>query len=373
MSGPRAVFRHPACIPLLAWGCAVVVLVLVAGVRGYSPWDSATWSRWDSEHYENIARNGYDLFRCSDEPTDWCGDAAWFPAYPWIVGGLHAMGLPLRGTAVLASWVLAAGTLVLLWATFLERRSGSAVVAALFYAAFAPGQIYHYSVFPLSLLTFTTVAFLWLLYRERYVVAGFAGVVAALSYPAGVLLAPVSAVWLLAQSGVPLRERLRRTAITSGLTIAGLCILMIDQRVETGRWNAFLLVQEKYQSGLHHPLIVTLRILKGGAQNLSDGRIVAISVQTALVTVVLALVLAHTFRRRPVLGRLDLLLLLWALAAWALPLSQAVWSIHRGQAVLLPLAVLVARFPSRLAWSLALAAVAVAVWMELYFLDGSLV
>lgn len=37
-------------------------VVIVAAVLGYSPWDSSTWSRWDSGLYEDIARDGYDLF-----------------------------------------------------------------------------------------------------------------------------------------------------------------------------------------------------------------------------------------------------------------------------------------------------------------------
>ena len=72
--------RHGIRMPLLVWGCAAATVAVVAAVLGYSPWDSATWSRWDSGLYEDIARDGYDLFRCEEEPTKWCGDAGWFPA-----------------------------------------------------------------------------------------------------------------------------------------------------------------------------------------------------------------------------------------------------------------------------------------------------
>ena len=309
----------------------------VASVLGYSPLDSSTWSRWDSGLYEDIARNGYDLFRCKEEPTKWCGNAAWFPAYPWLFGGLHHLGLPLRGSGVLVSWLLAAGTIILLWATFLERRTGAAAAAALFYAAFAPGQIYYYAVFPLSMLTFMTVACLWLLCRERYVAAGVAGALAALSYPVGVLLAPISAVWLIAQRGIALGERLRRVAITSGPILAGVWFLMIDQRLETGHWDAFFLIQEKYAvlHGSQNPFVATWDILRGGVQDFGHGIAVVVALQTALVTVVLTLVLIQAFRRRRSLDRTDSLLLLWALATWALPISQA-FSVQRGQAALLP-------------------------------------
>ena len=374
MRDDDALPRRSARVPLLAWACAAASVVLVAAAMGYNPLDSSTWSRWDSGLYEDIARDGYDLFPCEEEPTKWCGDAAWLPAYPWLFGGLHRLGLPLRGTGVVVSWLFAAATIVLLWATFLERRTGAAAVAALFYAAFAPGQIYYYAVFPLSLLTFATVAFLWLLYRGRYVAAGAAGAVAALTYPVGVLLAPISAVWLVAQRSVPVGERLRRAAITGGLTLAGFWVLIVDQRVETGRWDAFFLVQEKYVPlrGSGNPFVATWNVLRGGVENFADGIAVAVGLQTALVTIVLLIVLVHAFRRRRSLDSVDSLLLLWAVTTWALPLSQAL-SVQRGQAALLPLAVLVARLPARLAWPLVIAAAAIAVWMETYFLDGTLI
>jgi len=372
-SDDRAAARHDVRVPLVAAACAVAGVAMVAAVLGYSPWESSTWFRWDSGLYEDIARDGYDVFPCEDEPAKWCGDAAWFPAYPWLIGGLHQLGLPLRGTAVLVSWLFAAGTIVLLWATFLERRTGAAATAAVFYAAFAPGQIYYYAVFPLSMLTFATLACLWLLYRERYLTAGIAGAVAALSYPVGVLLAPIAAMWLMAQRSVPLRERLRRVAITSGPILAGIWLFMVVQWIETGHWDAFFLIQKKYAElhGSQHPFVATWDIVRGGVENFSNGIAAVIGLQTALVTIVLALVLVSAVLRRRSLDRVDSLLLVWAVVTWV-ALFQA-FSVQRGQAALLPLAVLVARLPTRLAWSLALIAAAIAVWMESYFLDGTLI
>src|SRR4029450_1501747 len=116
---------------------------------GYDPWDSATWSRFDSGLYEDIARDGYDFFRCDPAefgPGTWGGGAGWFPAYSWLVGGLHLVGLPLRGTAVAVSWIFTAATLILLWNTFLARRLVLPAVGALLFAAFAPGMIYGYAI-----------------------------------------------------------------------------------------------------------------------------------------------------------------------------------------------------------------------------------
>jgi hypothetical protein len=355
------------------WACAAAAMVITAAALGYDPLTSSTWSRWDSGNYEDIARDGYDLFPCTDEPGTWCGDAAWFPAYPWIFGGLHRLGLPLQGTAVVVSWLFAAGTIVLLWTTFLGRRTASAVLAALFFAAFAPGVVYDYAVFPLSMLAFFTVACLWLAYRGRHVLAGVAGAVAALTYPAGVLLAPVTAIWLLARRSVPLTERLVQAAMTSGLTLVGFWVLVVDQHFETGHWNAFFLVEKKYEPlhGSGNPFVATWNILRGGVEHPGSGIGLVVTLQTALVTLVLALVLVRAILVRQPVGSADSLLLVWALATWAL-LFQA-FSFYRGQAALLPVAVLVARLPAKVAWPLAAAAAVVAVWLERYFLDSSLI
>ena len=99
---PRA-RRLSLAAPLFVWGISAAVVAVGAWAFGYDPWDSATWSRFDSGLYEDIARDGYDLFRCDPAvfgPGTWCGDAGWFPGYSWLVGALHVVGLPLRGSAV---------------------------------------------------------------------------------------------------------------------------------------------------------------------------------------------------------------------------------------------------------------------------------
>src|SRR5262245_16949336 len=242
----RTAWASRAVPPLLTSASALAAVVLVAATLRYKPWDPAIWSRWDSGLYEEIARRGYTLFPCRYDTREWCGNAGWFPGYPWLFGGLHRLGLPLRWTAVGLSWAFAAATVTLLWATFLERRRDAAAVPALLFAAFAPGQIYLYSIFPLSMLAFATVGCLWALNVERYLLAGGAGAVAALAYPVGVLLAPVAALWALTQGSVPLRRRIRNLGLAVTPIVIGLAVLVTVQRVETNRWNAYFLVQDKY-------------------------------------------------------------------------------------------------------------------------------
>lgn len=339
---------------------------MLAAVFGFSPFDGVTWSRYDSTHYESIASSGYDLHRCpqdyAPDPGGWCGNAGWFPLYPWLAGGLHRLGVPLRGGGVALSFAFAGATLLLLWRTFFRRRLDAAVLAALVYAAWVPGQIYDYSIFPLSLLAFFTVAHLWFLQRGRYIAAGVAGAAAALAYPLGVVLIPVAGLWLLWQ------RRAREAVLTAGIVTLGLVVLAVDQQLETGHWNAYLLVQRKYHHHLQNPIAATfdqLRpLVEGSPFDVHD----ATAWQTLLVTAVLAAVVIESLRRGS-----DGLILLWALATWLVPLSQAAVEIPRGQAALLPLAILLPRLPRRLAFVFAVAAVPIAVAVEKLFLDGRIV
>lgn len=361
--------------PLVIWAATATTVAVAAAAFGYSPFHGHTWARRDSTHYLTIARGGYEFYRCPpDYPfPGWCGNAGWFPAYPWVVGALYDLGLPLPGIAAVVSWVFAAATLVLLWNTFLDRRISVTALAALTYAAFAPGQIYHYAIFPLSMLAFFTVAHLWFLHRGRWIAAGLAGAVAALSYPLGVLLVPVSAAWLLIDRAVAIRERLRRIAIASGLTLGGVVVLAIDQRIETGRWNAYTLVQDKYGHHFQNAIAATRDSLRplvhGSPFELSK----APAWQTALVTFALVAVVLWALRHRRSLDRVDALILLWAIPTWALPLSQAAVSIQRSQAALLPLAIAVRRLPRTLIVVLVVFAIPIAVAMEKLFLQGKIV
>jgi hypothetical protein len=366
---------RPPIAPVVVWAAAAGTVAAAASGFGYAPFSSATWARWDSGLYEQIARSGYSLFRCQPPyaPGTWCGDAGWFPAYPWLVGVLHLVGLPVQGTAVVVSWTFAAATLVLVWMTFLERSVRVRAIGALLFAAFAPGQVYHYAVFPLSMLAFWTLAHLWFLHRGRWLAAGASGAVALLSYPAGVLLVPVSALWLLTERAVPPPERLRRVARTSGVMLGALCAFLLDQRLETGHWDAYRLVQDKYGHNLQDPLSATGRALRPVFHSSPFALTTAPGLQTAVVTTALLAVVVHAILRMPSLDRLDVLVLLWAVTTWALPLSQANVSLPRGQATLLPLAVLVARLPGPLLFTLAAAAAGVAIPMEKLFLHGILV
>jgi hypothetical protein len=295
------------------------------------------------------------------------------PLYPLTMVPLMAIGIQSTGGTAIA-WLFALATLVALWRTFLSNRPLALAAGALAYAAFAPGQIFFYSVYPLSMLTFFTVLHLWFLHRERWVAAGLAGAGAAMTYPTGVLLVAVSALWLAIERNAGVLERLRRIALTSGLTLVGALAVVLVQLIQTGAWDAYFKVQAKYGHVLQEPLKRNWEEVRSAFDSSLLTIYQAPAVQTAFVTLVMTAclgVLGWEFLRRG-LTRLDALMGIWAVAFWAFPLAQGNVALYRSQATLLPLAVL-ARLPGPAVYLMAGAAAWLTIPMTTLFLLTKLV
>jgi hypothetical protein len=382
--------------PLAAWLAALAGLWLVALAHGHHPWHPAVWAHWDSTHYASIARHGYELHRCTrDGQLSWCGNDAWFPGYPLLLAALHLLGVPVVAAGVAVAWACALAALLVLWHAFLRGLPPLTAAGGLAYAAWAPGQVYEYAVYPLSLLVLATLAYLHFLRQRRWGAAGVAGACAALAYPVGVALAAAAGIWIL----VTLRHGRGRALATAcaPLPLAFLAVLGA-QRVQTGRWTAYFDVERTYEHGLHDPLgaVSNALILWHRTRSLEPENVKGL--QTLVVTAILVAVVVayaawrvrgsesgarhplrgsqapdwrmrgsessarHPLRgsqapdwrvrrsgsgaRHPLRGsQAPALLLLWALVVWAVPLTQGNISVQRSQAALAPLAILVARLP----------------------------
>jgi hypothetical protein len=333
-------------VPVLAWAGALGWLCVIAASAGHEPFSTATWAHWDAAHYLAIARHGYSNFHACGAGR-WCGDAAWLPAYPAAGAALHGLGLPLAGAMLAVSWAFALGALVLLWDTFLRDLPRARAVAGLAFAAWTPGQIYHFALFPLSMLFFFTVAYLRFLSRRQWLRAGVAAAAAVACYPLGVALVAVGTLWIVLS--VP-RDRLRATALAAAPSLVAFAAILTLQRAQTGRWTAFFDVQRSYGHGVHDPLGVTWNavLLLERAPHLfvRQNAPAAQIVFSALVVAAVVVWLVLGRRRRT---EIDLLLVLWAVVTWAFPLALAHVSHWRSEAALAPLGVLVARLATA-AW-----------------------
>jgi hypothetical protein len=358
----------------LAWAlAATVVTSAAAALAGFDPFLPDTWARWDSEGYLGIAKDGYHLVPCSANPGAWCGNAGWFPAYPWLIGLLSLPGLAVAPVAIAVSRLFALATLVLLRATFLRGLSTTATGAGLAFAAFVPGAVYHQAIFPMSLLGFCSVLGLWLVTRERWALGGAAIAVAAGSYHLGALLVPAVAVYgLAAPCTAGVRERLRRCALAGGIGAVGPLAMIATMQLQTGSWNAFFLTQERYGHGFHAPgeeLHYALQSLYSGAIDTAD----VVSAQVLLTTVVVAAVSLHLVRRRRYATPGEWLLVGVTVALWLFPLTQDNAGLYRTAASLVPAAPLVARLPAPLRMIICGAAIVLSLPIAVLFFQRKII
>lgn len=351
--------------PVGAWLAGAAVLCAAALATGHHPWVATTWVRSDSLLYESIARHGYTLHHCApgegmNASVQWCGTTAWFPGYPLAMAAVAALGVPLMAGAVAISWLAWGATIFLLWRWFLPRRA-----EPLACAAFAPGLVYLYAVFPLSLLTLAAVVFMRYLDRNRWI-AGGAGATAALVYPLGLVLVPIVAL---------IRVRQRRQSAGHAVVLGGPAVLsgvavVVTQRLQTGRWTAYFDVAKGY-GGLHDPVTTITDWLTVLRRSSSPFGYSSVPIwQFLLVTGLLALSAAAVIRRR---DAREIVLLVWCIGVWFVPLVQSHQSLWRSEAALIFLPVFFARLPRPLVWAAAAALVVAAYGVAHEFFAGTLI
>ncbi|HEY3921315.1 MAG TPA: hypothetical protein VGL76_04280 [Gaiellaceae bacterium] len=343
-------------LPVAAWVAATVAYCAVAVAKGYSPLRPVTWARFDSYQYLTIAHRGYFVEHCHPpDQKELCGDAGWFPGYSWLIHALGWLGLPPMQTAAVVAWFFALATVVLIWEAV--GRTASVAVA---FAAFAPGRIYDYALFPLSLVTTFSLLHLLALLRDRTVIAAVAGFFAALMYPAGLVLAVTSGAWLVLQ-----RRYRDAVIVTTAVATAGGLIVFV-QRLQTGHWDVYLRVQAHYHHRLQEPFGGVARAVRVVFEGFPFRIDAGPALQTVLVTAVL---IATTLAART---RSDLLIVLFGVGTWLLAESLTAVSNSRDEAALLPLAVLLPRVPRWLAAALLACAVWLTVPMTELFLSSRL-
>jgi len=244
-----------------------------------------------------------------------------------------AVGLSPRKASVVVSAAFVVASLTALWVGFLSSwREGGAL--ALLLAAFFPGQVYQHGAFPLAQFSFLALLCLLAALRERWLLAGAAGFLAALTYSTGWLLAPVLLGWALFGPRAELVRRLPRAALAAGLTLAGFLGVLLLQWWQVGAWNAFFLVQGAYGHRLTNPVVswwyAVGQVLTPPWQAIGE----APHFQTLLVSVWVCALLARVVAGR---DRPAVLLALFTLAFWVFPLAMGRGiSLYRSEATLMP-------------------------------------
>ncbi|HTJ56680.1 MAG TPA: hypothetical protein VL418_03830 [Devosiaceae bacterium] len=142
--------------------------------------------KWDCVWYLRLATSGYDTF---PPPTmiD-AGNWAFFPLYPFIVGGVHALvQLPVMAVATALSFLLSSAAALVAW-PLLERN----LRAYTLYCAFllcGPFSFYFTTFYTEAVFVLLTNCIMLALRRSSYVTAGALGGLLSASRLVGVFIA----------------------------------------------------------------------------------------------------------------------------------------------------------------------------------------
>lgn len=334
--------------PLLVFGAVRWLFAVAAAAVGLDASRPGSWVRWDARHYLAIATTGYEYFPCPPafgRPWEACGNAAWFPLYPWAMRPLIALG---AAPATAGFWVAglgALGMLIALWNAFLRRR-GLRGWLVLGLAGVFPGAVYQHAIFPTSLALLCLVLTGFLVARGRWALAGVAGAGVALSYVTGVLVSGpnAAAAWLRTRT-------LRPALVAGGLAAAGLGLVLVLHQLLLGHWDAFYWVHRKGFPAMARPVEAFLGVVGPAFDAGSDPRARTAAAQALTVAglVLLGLGTAVVMRRRP--GPVRSWAVLSTLLFWAFPLTVGRGvSLYRSDALVLPVLLLLIELP---AWALA--------------------
>ncbi len=158
------------------------------------------WARWDSVPYLQIAEHGYGGEK---------GSPAFYPLYPWLVGGV---GRVLGGHYVVAGVAVSLAATLVAFVLFhrLARRHLDADGAnrALLYLALFPAALFLQAVYAESLFLALALGAFLAAERDRWPLAWLLVGLALLTRPTGIALVPPLAVIAWRSSG-------RRAAATS--------------------------------------------------------------------------------------------------------------------------------------------------------------
>jgi hypothetical protein len=374
--------------PLIAFVVHRAFVAACAASQGYAPLSGETYSRWDSGFYLEIAARGYaPLFHCTPATgypvSAWCGNAGWFPGYSWAIAPLLRCGMAPATAGFLVAAIAELFCLGVVWGWSRNR-------VELSLATFFPGNIYLAAVFPQALFVMFAVVCLWGCSTGRTAVAAAAGCGAALCHPLGILLAPITAWWWVADrrtSELPGPDpRSARGWMVPCRVVLGYALVLFVLRVQAGRWDAYFAIQSKYGYRLSFGVDSLLSRLKPIVNpRYWNAKSVASALQTLLcASLVVSLVVDALKRLReerpdgepgtPLAERARNLVLLYTLLFWAAPLTLGgQLSLYRSELLLLPAAFLVPSLPRRVQYGFLVAAVAVSVPMNVLFFRGVLV
>lgn len=364
-------------VPVVMFGVTVSFTSFTAFSIRKGILDPSEFVRWDAEHYLSIAQEGYTFFPCSGSENDstsqsWCGNAGWFPGYPSLIRLLVQLNLPGEIAGVLLSHFFMFLIFLLIWNGFFKQRLHLSCLNAILLVGFFPGSIYYQAVFPISMFTYFCLVTLYFMLKQKWLLAGTAGLCAAIIYPTGFLLSLLAIPAFVNQSQ-SLTSRGQNALKVAIAPLIGLFSVLAIHQILIGDFQAFFKVQAKYGHGIYDPLRTLSESLRSAILLHTEDPFWIAHLQTTIVFCLMIMVMWVCMTQKEQLRQL------WTIAGitlvfWGFPLVMGAGvHLYRQESILLPMVVLFQRFPVVLQIPVLIVCILLKYQMTILFFHGILI
>jgi hypothetical protein len=230
--------------PLLIFSTSRVVQLLLLG--WVESGDSTIKSRllsWDGGWFIRVATEGYPHGYTYDESGQLSANGlAFFPLYPLLIRGVHALGADPGSAALIISWLAAAAAVCLIYLLGIELFDRRAALALTVLFATAPMSIVLSMAYTESLFCALVLGMFYAARRNAYLIAGVLGFLAGMTRPTGL----AAALALAVAAGLAVRRRTVapwRPIVGALVALAGVPAYLLWVGLRVGEMNAWFKIQ----------------------------------------------------------------------------------------------------------------------------------
>ncbi len=241
----RAAWVAELSTPLLIFaGSRAVQLLILAWVNGTNgPSLMSRLLSWDGGWFVRVATEGYPHgYSYDDSGALAANGLAFFPLYPLLIRGVHALGVEVGTAALLVSWVAAAVATCLAYLLGLELFDRRGALAFTVLLVTAPMSIVLSMAYSEALFLALILGMFYAARRNAFLVAGVLGLLAGLTRPTGTAAAlglVVAAVLAIRARSVPAW----RAIVGALLALSGVPAYLLWVGLRVGDLQAWFKIQ----------------------------------------------------------------------------------------------------------------------------------
>lgn len=226
------------------------------------------WNRFDSGHYIQISKTGYEYFPCAgkfgypEDAKEWCGNTGWFPGYPLFIKLFSLIFRDSNLTAVLLTKVFYILNLYLVTLFLDLNKINLKSFLLVTIASISFGFIYLNAIFPMSGVLFWLLLSIYSYINNNYKLSFVSCILASFFYPTGFLVSIILAIshFIFTKNSFMNKIGIEISFIASGLI--GIIMVFFYMHYYVSDWMAYFNVSAKYGNHLHNPLESIIPYLK---------------------------------------------------------------------------------------------------------------